>query len=184
MTSTTWNGTGQTLVGAAYTALGQAEISHWYSVAPATGTLDYVFNRTAGSPAGQAFVVWSFQGVDQTTPHDAIGDATDTTLTPTIAVSSAVDDMVVDFMVIAGTIDAATLAVGAGQISSLLVENGTNDFNWGASRQTGAASVTMSWTYERGAGARSWGTTAFNINAAGAGPACTPMLTLLGVGAC
>lgn len=134
---------------------------------PAAGTYNVVF--TPSSNQVMACGVMSFAGVDQTTPNDAIQVATANSDTPSVTVSSAAGDLVIDFVSINST-DAASSA-GAGQTARL---NQTSPVsrNVYASQENGGASIGMTWTL---AAAANWTSAGLNLNAAAGGSTAVPV---------
>lgn len=100
----------------------------------------------------------SYTGVDQTTPVSGYTATTGFDVTPTINVTSAVGDLVVD-----GVATPGATTVDASQTQEMNVF--TSTYMGGASREAGAASVTMSWTAPNNA----WAIAAMNIKAAAGG---------------
>jgi hypothetical protein len=99
----------------------------------------------SGTASEAGFGVISFTGVDQASPvRTAIG-ANAISASPTISVSSAVDDVVVDGAWLGTAVD--SIAPGTGQTlrwSELAI--GGPYLSGGGSTENGAANVTMSWT--------------------------------------
>lgn len=87
------------------------------------------------------YAVFCLAGVDQTTSVENWNSATGESDTPSVVITSATDDMVID--VVAMTEEGTSLTPGAGQteIADVSVEE-----RMGVSREAGGASITMSWT--------------------------------------
>ena len=140
VTALTYNGVALSLFGGFSDFQYNSEI--WYLVAPATGanTLSVTFSGSGTYEMGLS--AHSFTGVDQSTPLAAFTSGSGTSTTPSIAVSSAADQIVIDSLCITHS---GTLTVGAGQTerSNFIGSGGT--IRHGASTETGAASTTMSW---------------------------------------
>ena len=120
----------------------------WRLVAPAVSTADVVV--TFASSARGCAQAATYSGVHQTTPHGTAAAAGGSSLTPSVAVTSAAGELVVD---IAATRDETkTLTPGAGQTEEPAggfvgaSGAGSTSVQAAASREDGAASVTMSWT--------------------------------------
>jgi uncharacterized repeat protein (TIGR01451 family) len=120
------------------------EVEIWYVIAPPVGTANVVANWSAAKD----MVGWSgtFTNVDQTYP---IGDsqiANGNNTTPSVTVSAASGDIVVDTVSANG--DGLSLTVGAGQTQICSGATGTagGDCRGASSYESGASSVTMSWT--------------------------------------
>lgn len=152
---------GNTMTSIGSVVIGAQTIYAYYYINPPTTATDTVIQWAGGASSGLAFGVTSYNGVDQTTPirTSSFNSATGSGTTPTINISSATGDMVLDAMDVLQLIS----SVGADQTSELESLGGSDEF--GLSRQDGAASVTMSWT----SGSASWVTLGFSLQAAGAG---------------
>lgn len=146
------------------------------AVAPASGAQNVVFTA-AGNMEHGAIEVVSLTGVDQTTPVGTEATAEGSSTTPSVAVSSAAGELVVD--AVGGFSPAGSVAVGAGQTSRVENENwGGNDAAAGMSTEDGAASVTMSWTIS----SAPWSIVGVPFKPAAAGGASRPNLLLMGCG--
>lgn len=114
----------------------------WRLAAPATGANNVVLNTTAATDiTGQSI---SYSGVDQTTPNDAVQELTSASTTPSHAITSETDDMVVDFA--AGWNWAGAVATGGLTLRDEIdLNTGLNSIATGDA--AGAASVTASWSF-------------------------------------
>lgn len=162
-TSITWGGVAMTEIGTV--TRGSLVIRSYAIVDPPTSASDIVINFVA--PGAGPYAVTSYNGVDQADPIGDVQTATGTGTTPTVDVSSAADDMVLDAMDVANVIS----SVGANQTAEYLDTTGSSD-RFGASREAGAATVTMSWTVSSGA----WSTMGFSLNAAGDAGSIVPII--------
>jgi hypothetical protein len=139
-------------------------------IAPNTGSADLVISGLPGG-GNQNVVAINFTGVDQTTPEDTSVTSSNTTgsSTSTGAMTSAVGDLVLDFIHV-DTDVTASLAVGAGTRPA----NGTTAAALGStaavSYEAGAASVTKQWTWTAN---RAHSHFVLNLNAAGGGGGST-----------
>jgi hypothetical protein len=112
---------------------------------PAAGTYTVAVTLNAGveyAVGGSA----SFNGVNQTTPNRTFQSASGTSTTPTLAVTSATNEMVID--TVSTQFGGGTLVVGAGQTerwNGLPCFGGVSSVGAG-STEPGAATTTMSWT--------------------------------------
>jgi len=118
-----WHHSGSTLNGSTYNAValtaipsgsaanGQYHIDGLHLIAPATGT-----NNLVATFSWNVFDVGmgsvSFTGADQTTPLGTAVTATGTSTTPSVTVSSAAGEIVIDGLVI---VHGGTLTVGGSQ---------------------------------------------------------------------
>ncbi len=120
----------------------------WTLVAPATGTANIVVTLSASKDfvAGAS----SFSNVDPTTPYGAFFSTTGNTSPISLAVTSAVGEVVIDTVMTNG--DVGTLTAAAGQTERWNNLTGANPSNarGAGSTKAGAASVTMTWTMGSG----------------------------------
>ena len=121
----------------------------WYLVNPSATTADLVV--TCSSARRIQWVAYCLTGVSQGTPVGTGATATGNDTTPTVAVSSAAGELVIDAVAALADTDlypTLTLTVGAGQTQTDqgLASSGTPAVLGGSSREAGASSVTMSWT--------------------------------------
>ncbi len=99
---------------------------------------------SAGDSSGTFVAVSSYTGVHQTTPLGTPATATGGTGTnPTVTVTAATNDLVVDFM---GTKETPLGSKTAGAGQTKIWDGYSNQSIGAGSTEAGAASVTMSWT--------------------------------------
>lgn len=129
--------------------LNRAEL--WYLVNPTTGahTVTVTHPSDGGGTKYSVLVLEEWTGVDQTTPFSATAGSQAASGTVTTTITSAAGEFVTDIVSARGH-SAATYVVGAGQTQTNNSENdgsvsAYNNVNL-ASYESGAASVTMSWT--------------------------------------
>ncbi len=139
----TYNGAGLTLVTGQ--TRGSARVEIWGLVAPDTGPNNVVITHSAGFDNGCTALAISHTGVDQTTPWGTPATATSTTGNPTVNVSSASGELVIDIEI--GVASGTVHTVGAGQTQELNQQAGNASAKVGSSTEAGAATVTMSWSY-------------------------------------
>lgn len=139
---------------------GRTEV--WYlppSSNPADGSYDVVISIDGAQEQDMAAGAIRFNGAHQDNPintdtfQTAGGKATNHTLT----VTSKVGDMVMDVITYLDT----TLTVGANQTERWNMVIGGSGYPGGASTETGASSVAMSWTFNKN---DDYSHIAFNIN--------------------
>lgn len=95
---------------------------------------------------GGVLIVYTILDADQTKPFGTWAKATGSSTTPSVNVTSEVGDLVIDAVAMVALV-ADTFTVGAGQTEIASVHNGGGSVIRGASSyESGAASVTMSWT--------------------------------------
>lgn len=143
VSSITYNGVNLTKLGSvdngAYTTL---RSETWYLTTPATGANNVVI--TLNGAANHAYTIESYSGVDQTTPFGTYASATGNSAAPSVAVTSAAGERVLDYVAFDNvngyTVGAGQTERGASGLSGATAIYGV------ASEEAGAASVTMSWT--------------------------------------
>lgn len=138
--SVTYNGVAMTSIGSAVN--GQYSVYQYYLIAPATGS-----NNISVSVTGNVFdlgiIGISMTDVDQTIAIGTQATATGTNTTPTVNVSSAANELIVDALII---IYNGTLTVGAGQTERAQGFGGSGFTKHAGSTEDGAGTVTMSWS--------------------------------------
>lgn len=95
---------------------------------------------------GAVLNVYTIKDVNQTTPFGTVATATGNSTTPSVSVTSETGNLVVDAVaMVAFTSD--TFTVGSGQTSISSLHSGAGESIRGAcSYESGASSVTMSWS--------------------------------------
>lgn len=124
------------------TTLGSYKLQGFYILNPPTGNLALEVNFSAdGSARSVSVQAMSLNNVFQAgSPVRATATASGTSSTPSVAVGSAVDDIVLDYVHISDISGGTPATPGANQTE-------LEDWTWNvASREAGAATVTMSWT--------------------------------------
>ena len=157
-----------TYAGSAMTERWDAVFATFYShfaltiVAPTTGAQSVTVNF-AGTNDNASLAVVTATSVDQTTPFGTAATATGNSTTPSVNVSAATDDLVVDNVIYVGT---GTATHGTGQTERTANTNVAGEFGHYTSTEAGAATVTMSHTIA----SANWaiGGIAFKAAAAGA----------------
>lgn len=181
VSTVTYGGVSLTLISGCTAEQADIRTEQWYLIAPAAGTANVVVTLSATSGAIASTAV-SFTGVDQSTPLGTCVTATGFNAAPTVAVSSAAGELVVDALAVFDGIGAAAPTVGASQTQRAYGEHGHafGDFGAGASTEAGAGTVTMSWSLS---GSRWWAIAATPLKeAAGGGGSTVRNLMLMGVG--
>jgi hypothetical protein len=161
--SATWTGvTGVTYNGVALTAAETRQYSGfgsfvYYIVAPDTGTHDVVV-----SMAGSVDIIATasgFTGINQSTPIAGAVTAEGTSATPSITVSSATGDFVLDC--VGYNIDGASSITATGGQTQIANTTQGSYCGHAVSTKAGAASVTNSWTINI---TREWAVVGLSIN--------------------
>jgi len=136
VTGVTYNGTA--LTGLWDVVRSSYNTSGWFLVNPASGAHDVVvtFATNTAGWSDQGVFALSFTGVDQSTPLNTPGTANNYSTTPSVTVSTAAGEIIVD-TVIAGR----ALTEGSNQTKYL-----TSDKSVGFSSQSGADGGEMSWS--------------------------------------
>lgn len=114
--------------------------SLWGLIGPNTGTHDVSITFDSGGPAPALCGASSWTGVHQTTPLGTAAKATGDGTTPTVNVTSAANEVVVDVMV--GYLSSGT--PGTGQTADWNLDS--LSVTGAGSHEAGAGTVTMSWT--------------------------------------
>ncbi len=121
---------------------GEYTVSIWGMAAPNAGTL-----TVSVTPNLSVFDIGisaiSFTGVDQVTPFGTAGSASGTSDAPSVAVSSASGELVLDSLLI---VHSGTLTVGSGQTQRVKTNTGNAFIKYACSTEPGASSTTMSWS--------------------------------------
>ena len=178
-TGITYNGVALSLLAQAADGGGFVWCELWRLIAPATGanTLS-IDGKLAQRVTTNAI---SFTGADQTTPEGTPVTAGSTTGSPTLNVSSASGQIVIDGVCIQNDDNTSTLTAGANQNeeNTQSTSNGTsNGIRGSCSTEPGGASITMSWTPDV---ADNWAQIGVNVIPSAAVAAVSNMM-LLGAG--
>ncbi|MCX6225143.1 MAG: hypothetical protein NTV01_10425, partial [Bacteroidia bacterium] len=120
----------------------------WYIAAPTVGTANVTVTWSGNVGAGVVGVS-TYTNVNQTSPFGTAVTATGNSTAPSVTVTSATNDLVID--VIGEGDNSNQMGVGANQTERWNREanfsgSSTWDHTGGGSSEAGAASVTMSWT--------------------------------------
>lgn len=175
VTGVTYNAVSMTLVPSSAVSNGSHSVSQYGLVAPATGTNTVLISATGYmTDLGGGSV--SFTDADQTNPFGTAVTATGNGTTPSVNVSSAANEIVIDALNI---LHNGTLAVGAGQTEQYQGIGGFGFSKYGASTETGSATTTMSWTNST---AQDWAISAVPVKPLAAGGSTLRLRTLTGAG--
>lgn len=167
ITGVTWNAVAMTRLGSELAPDTNLVVSYWYLVNPATGTHNVVVTTTTGTDA-IASGASSYIGVDTSTPHGTPATATGTSTAPSVNVTSASGELVVDAV---GVHD--TTLTACGQTQRVNVNDVGPNVSQGDADAAGAASVTMSWTAALSMG---WGIIGVALKPAGGGSVFIPIV--------
>jgi hypothetical protein len=169
VSSVTYNGVALSNVGSQASSDSKMRMAIWRLVGPATGTHNVVITLSA-VPDGATAGVMTFTGADATTPLGTFASAQGESGTATVTVSSAAGELVFDTVAQEGSSN-YDLVPGAGQTERWdLFESNANG---GGSTESGAASVTMSWTFT----SEKWATGAVPVKPCGSPATPTPTPT-------
>jgi hypothetical protein len=143
VSSITYGALSLTRLGAASSS-DNAKIEMWYLLNPSLGanTTTVTFS---GSPVQSHAGAISFSGVNQATPFGSFASTTGNSATPSLVVTSAADELVLDVVSIRGK---RTFTEGSGQ--SKQWEASFSAQSSAQSTEPGSANVTMSWTASEG----------------------------------
>jgi hypothetical protein len=139
----TYQGLPLTFLGARNNDDNTTRVELWYRVAPPTGTGNVVVFRTGADEIMAGAV--TLTGVHQTAPLGSFVSAASTgsgSTNPSVTLTSAVGDLVVDAVVAKGS---TSLTPAAGQTQHRNADY-AGEYDGAGSTEPGAASVTMSWT--------------------------------------
>jgi uncharacterized repeat protein (TIGR01451 family) len=146
VTNVTYGGTGLTLVGArTNTTLGEAVVFIWGLANPPAGTANVVVSFNTNATDGAVAGVATFTNVNQTIPYGPFFSSTGSSTSPSIVVSSAPGELVIDTVMLRTSNFGATGSPGSGQ-TQLWKTYYNSRVGAGGSTKPGAASVTNTWT--------------------------------------
>jgi len=130
--------------GSAYDPGGDYHLRWYYLIAPDTGSNTFSYSFTGlGGTYDSGVVAYVFTGAHQTTPYGTVVKDTASSTTPSVTVSSATDEIVIDILIITNV---GTLTVGAGQTQRANAITPLAYIKYGGSTEDGASSTTMSWS--------------------------------------
>lgn len=178
LNSVTYGGNSATILpGTTHKAIGSNNIARsiWYYKNPGSGAATVQANFSESMNA-VILGVSTYCDVDQTTTFGTAVEAEGASTTPSVTVSSASGELVVDVAAIETGTD-TTLTVHVSQTERINANN-ANNHRQGGSEEAGAASVVMSWTL---GAARFWGSTGVALKPAAANTTVRTRM-LLGVG--
>lgn len=175
----TWNGS-ENLTQIATTFNGDVRVEFWGLKNPTTGNHNWVMTASANTDlvAGCA----SYTGVNQTTPLGTAVTGGDASTAPSVTVSSASGELVVDALAV-NSPSGSGYSLGAGQTERWSHSISGGNFNAPeavSSTEAGAGSVTMSYTLNN---AWNWALAAVPLlPASGGGGGAVSRAMLIGVG--
>ena len=140
VTNVTYAGQSLTLLGGQSTPGSVTRTELWYILAPATGTNNIVVNLGANKKLAAGAASWT--GVHQTATFGTAVFASGTSTSPTVDLTSASGEVVVDAM---ANKSSTSRTEGANQTLHWSGNSGGKPSSAGSS-ESGAATVTMSWT--------------------------------------
>jgi hypothetical protein len=141
VTGITYNSVALTRVGGVTNTSSNRSMELWRLVSPATGshTISVSWTNSMVGVGGAQ----SWTGVHQTSPLGTFASGTGGGTTPSVDVSSATDEVVIDHLALENGV--STLNVGSGQTQRWqILANPETD--GGGSSEPGATTVTMSWS--------------------------------------
>lgn len=174
LNGSTYNAVSLTAIPSGSAANGQYHIDGLHLIAPATGTNNLVATFS-GNVVDVGMGSVSFTGADQTTPLGTAVTATGTSTTPSVTVSSAAGEIVVDGLAI---VHGGTLTVGGSQTQRWNAIASGGFIKYAGSTQGGAASTTNTWSNST---SQVWAQGAVPVKPV-AVASSAPMRALLGVG--
>lgn len=178
LNSVTYGGNSATIMpGTTHKSIGAAGVyrSLWYYKNPPSGVS--AVQPTFSESMNAVIVSTStYCDVDQTASFGTAVEAEGASTTPSVTISSAAGELVVDVTAVDTGSD-TTLTVHASQTERANI-NSANNHRHGGSEEEGAASVAMRWTL---GAARFWGSTGVALKPAAAGVSARTRM-LMGVG--
>lgn len=174
VTGVTYNSVAMTVVPSSSTSTGNHTVSQYGLIAPATGTNTVLVSVTGQMTDIGAGAV-SFTDAHQTTPFGTAATATGSSTTPSVNVSSAADQIVMDTLNI---IHNGTLTVDGSQTQRWQGIGGFGFIKYAGSTEAGAGTTTMSWSNST---SQVWAIAAVPVKPV-AVESNRPTRTLLGVG--
>ena len=145
VTGITWGGVAMTKLAHIGGAAFQKRCEIWYLVAPADGTATVTVTY-AGVSYLTAVTAAFYTGVHQSAPWGTAVGAVGNAAAPSVVVSSATDELVIDSVVYDLNPVNGTASEGPGQTARWEHSPGSQSIRNRGSTEPGAASVTMSWT--------------------------------------
>lgn len=171
----TYNGDALTAVPNGEDNNGQFNITLYYMVAPDTGS-NTVSVSTTGSVYDIGMIAMSFTGADQSTPLGTAVTATGSSTTPSVNISSASGEIVVDGLII---VHSGTLTVGADQTQRVNTNTANAFIKYASSTESGVSSTTMSWSNST---SQDWAIAGVAVKPVAAAPSGVRQLCLTGAG--
>jgi hypothetical protein len=124
-----------------------SKVALFYSTDFADGAQTVSVDYSAGAPTQGTVGAFTCTGVNTASPwRDTSTTNSGTATSGSNVISSAVGDIVIDVLSLSGN-TGDSLTVGAGQTEFFNLSNGGVNLFTGSSREAGAASVTMSWSW-------------------------------------
>ena len=173
VSAVTYNSVAMTAVPSSTVTNGQYTAILYYLLAPTTGsnTVAVTFSGSVFDFGGGAI---SFTGVDQSTPLGTANTASGTSTTPSVNISSATDEIVLDTLIITHS---GSLTVDGSQ-TQRWNSTGGGYTKYAGSTEAGASTTTMSWSNST---SQAWGITGVSIKPVAAASTLR-QLCLTGVG--
>lgn len=147
VTAVTYNGVGLTLIDSQVN--GSVTVYQYGLIAPATGS-NNISVSLSGPPSYCIAGGVTYTGAHQTTAFGTSAKATGSDTTPTVDVTSAATEVVID--TVSWRNNDVTATAGAGQTQRWNINDLDDDFGCACSTETGAATTTMSWTLSGSSG--------------------------------
>lgn len=176
LNTATYNAVSATLVPSSGLTSGNHEVAWYALIAPSTGANNVQITTTPGVATELTGGAVSFTDCHQTTPYGTAVTASGTSTTPSVNVSSAATEIVLDNLSI---LHNGTLTVGAGQTEQWNAIGSGGFAKYAGSRETGAATTTMSWSNST---SQAWAISAVPVKPTAVSASIVPSQTLLGVG--
>lgn len=142
-----YGGTALTRIGDTAGTTNTVRISLWRLINPASGSANVVVSSNVTNKDIVVGAI-SYFGVNQTTPLGSFASAIAGSGSPTVNVSSATNDLVIDVVAVGGALLGNSISVGAGQTQRYNVSTAGilgGGIIGAGSGEAGAATTTMSW---------------------------------------
>lgn len=171
----TYNGVALTVVPSSTVTIGQYTSTLYSLIAPDSGsnTVSITFTATVYDFGAGAI---AFSGAHQTTPLGTAATASNTSTTPSVNVTAASGELVIDTLTIVHT---GTLTVGADQTQRWNGVSSIGHIKYASSSEDGVATTTMSWSNST---SQAWALSSVAVKPVASAAAGVRQLCLTGVG--
>lgn len=175
VSAVTYNSVALTVVSSSTVSNGQYTSTMYCLIAPATGsnTVSVTFTGSVFDFKGGSI---SFTGADQTTPLGTANTATGSSTNPSVDITSATGEIVLDNLVI---VHSGTLSVDGSQTQRWNGTGASGFIKGAASTEDGSTTTTMSWSNST---SQAWAISGVSVKPVASAAAGVRQLCLTGVG--